>query len=239
MGGGRAGGILDVDHGDVGAGGAEGGFEVQLLELEVGVVVVDFEIGRGELAAEEGGVFGQVEGGADVGFDGDGDLVLFGEASPGGEAFGELGFEFFPFGGEAADHGFDDGVADFGGEFQGGFEAGEVLGGVAGEAEILHDGDDGEVVFFGEGADFGGAGFDGGEEFDAGVAELGGEFKRFGEGPVGVAFGAEGEGAGGVGGGEGGEEGAAGHGAALLYCSLLSDVNWRNCETEPLRAEFV
>lgn len=174
------------------------------------------------MAAEEGGVFGEVERGADVGLDGDRHLVLFGETGPGGEAFGELGFQLFPFGGEAADYGFDDWAADLRGELQCGFEAGEVLGGVTGETEILHDGDDGEAVFFGEGADFGGIGFDGGEEFDTGIAELGGEREGLGQGPVGVAFGAEGEGARGFRGGErgeGGEEGAASHGAALLYDS--------------------
>ena len=47
-----AGGILDVDHGGVGEGGVQRCFERKILELEVGVVVVDFDVLRVGAGAE-------------------------------------------------------------------------------------------------------------------------------------------------------------------------------------------
>src|SRR5690606_14807943 len=115
-----------------------------------------FEIGGVNLAAEAGGVFGEVERGTDVGLDGDDDLVFFGKHGPGFQAVQELRAELGPLFRLASDDGFDERAADVGGEFAGGFELADVGGGVAGETEILHDGDDGELVIGGESAGFGG-----------------------------------------------------------------------------------
>ena len=78
-----AGRVLDVDHGNVGEGRFESLFEREFLELKMAVVVVDFEVVGVDFLAETGGLFGEVEGGADVGFDGDGGFVFFGELGPG------------------------------------------------------------------------------------------------------------------------------------------------------------
>ena len=77
-----AGRVLDVNHGDVGEGRFESLFEREFLELKMAVVVVDLEVIGVDLLAETGGLFGEVEGGADVGFDGDGGFVFFGELGP-------------------------------------------------------------------------------------------------------------------------------------------------------------